>query len=181
VNPYDPITPYPIVPSYPLQPSEVDFDHLKHMIIGGAVWVLAIVCVAVLAIIVWRVRSPATHEQYFAAPARRMQWRRWAVTDWPRVSKACGLSASESVPHKDSDGKTTTTTVWTHPRLLNVGASGHCLRITIRARTGQTVDDLENAVPAIRDALGAHSARSAVVAPGTVRMEFVMQEYLSTA
>ena len=32
--------------------------------------------------------------------------------------------------------------------------SGDCLRITVRTRTGQTVDDLEKAVPAIRDAVG---------------------------
>jgi S-DNA-T family DNA segregation ATPase FtsK/SpoIIIE len=56
---------------------------------------------------------------------------------------------------------------------------GDCLRMTIRTRTGQTVDDLENAVPAIRDAVGAHSARSTVVAPATVRMEFVMRQQLS--
>jgi S-DNA-T family DNA segregation ATPase FtsK/SpoIIIE len=57
--------------------------------------------------------------------------------------------------------------------------SNHCLRITVRTRTGQTVEDLEHAVSAIRDAVGAHSARSTVVAPGTVRMEFVMREQLS--
>jgi S-DNA-T family DNA segregation ATPase FtsK/SpoIIIE len=180
VNPYDLVTPYPITPSYPYPPSEIDFDHLKHVIIGGAAWALAIVCVATFAIVAWRQRSPATYEQYLAAPARRMRWRLWAVFGWPRVAKACGLSASERLPRKNSDGKTTTTTVWTHPRLLNVGASGHCLRITVRARIGQTVDDLENAAPAIRDAVGAHSARSVVVAPGTVRMEFVMRQHLAT-
>ena len=56
--------------------------------------------------------------------------------------------------------------------------SGDCLRMTVRTRTGQTVDDLENVVPAIRDAVGAHSARSTVIAPGTVRMEFVMRQQL---
>jgi S-DNA-T family DNA segregation ATPase FtsK/SpoIIIE len=60
-----------------------------------------------------------------------------------------------------------------------VGISDHCLHLTVRTRTGQTVDDLENAVPSIRDAVGAHSARSTVSSPGTVRMEFVMREQLS--
>lgn len=45
---------------------------------------------------------------------------------------------------------------------------------------GQTVEDLERAVPAIRDAAGAHSARSVVVSPGTLRIELVMQEQLLT-
>jgi S-DNA-T family DNA segregation ATPase FtsK/SpoIIIE len=91
------------------------------------------------------------------------------------------LSASEQVTRKTADGKTTTATKWTHPRVLSVGTSGHCLRITVRTRTGQTVDDLERAVPAIRDALRAHSARATVVSPATVRMEFVMRPHLSTA
>ena len=53
------------------------------------------------------------------------------------------------------------------------------LRLTVRARMGQTVEDLERAVPAIRDAAGAHSARSVVVSPGTLRIELVMREQLS--
>ncbi len=54
------------------------------------------------------------------------------------------------------------------------------LRLTVRARMGQTIEDLERAVPAIRDAAGAHSARSVVVSPGTLRIELVMREQLST-
>lgn len=45
---------------------------------------------------------------------------------------------------------------------------------------GQTVEDLERAVPAIRDAAGAYSSRSVVVAPGTLRIELVMREQLSS-
>jgi DNA segregation ATPase FtsK/SpoIIIE, S-DNA-T family len=149
--------------------------------IVGSVWALAIASTTLCALVAWRLSSPATYEQFLAAPVRRMRWRLWVVFGWSRVAKACGLSASERMTSKNSEGKTTTTTVWTHPRVLNVSASGHCLRMTVRTRTGQTVDNLENAVPAIRDALGAHSARSVLVAPGTVRMEFVMQPHLSTA
>jgi DNA segregation ATPase FtsK/SpoIIIE, S-DNA-T family len=180
VNPHDLVAPSAITSSNPYPPSEIDFDHLKHVIIGGAAWALAIVCVAAFAIVAWRLRSSATYEQCFGAAAGRVRWRLWAVFGWPRVAKACGLSASERVYRENSEGKTTTKTVWIHPRLLHVGTSGHCLRITVRARIGQTVDDLENAAPAIRDAVGAHSARSVVVAPGTVRMEFVMRQHLAT-
>jgi S-DNA-T family DNA segregation ATPase FtsK/SpoIIIE len=63
---------------------------------------------------------------------------------------------------------------------VNVNATGHCLYLTIRTRMGQTVDDLEGAVAAIRDAARAHSARAVVVAPGMVRMEFVMRQHLAT-
>ncbi len=145
------------------------------------VWSVVIVCLAAVAALAWRLSSPDTYEQCCAAPARRLRWRLWALFGWSRVAKACGLSDSEQVTRKAADGKTTTTTKWTHPRVLGVGTSDHCLRITVRTRTGQTVDDLERAVPAIRDALRAHSARATVVSPATVHMEFVMRPCLSTA
>ena len=181
MNPYDPVTPDPFAPSHPNLPPGVDLiELLKHLIVVVGAWTLAIVSVTAVVLVAWRLQSPASYEQYCAAPARRMRWRLWAIFGWSGVAKACGLSASERVTRTNSEGKTSSTTKWTHPRVLNFGASGHCLRMTVRTRTGQTIDDLERAVPAIRDTLGAHSARSVVVAPGTVRMEFVMRQHLST-
>lgn len=181
----NPFAPDPGVPADPYSGRGVDLidltNHLTHLVIAGVVWSIVIVCLAALAAVAWRLSSPDTYEQHFAGPARRMRWRLWALFGWSRVAKACGLSASEQVTRKTADGKTTTATKWTHPRVLSVGTSGHCLRITVRTRTGQTVDDLERAVPAIRDALRAHSARATVVSPATVCMEFVMRPHLSTA
>jgi DNA segregation ATPase FtsK/SpoIIIE, S-DNA-T family len=179
MSPYDP-DPVPTDPySIPDPDGGIDFGHLTHLLTLGAMWLVGTVVVITLALVIWRLRSPATFKRYVAAPAHRTWWLLWALTSWPRVAKACGLSTSERVTRTDSQGKTRARTVWTHPRLLGVSMSGHCLRMTVRTRTGQTVDDLENAIPAIRDAVGAHSARSTVVAPGTVRMEFVMRQQLS--
>jgi S-DNA-T family DNA segregation ATPase FtsK/SpoIIIE len=181
----NPFAPDPGVPADPYSGRGIDLidliNRLTHLLVAGVIWSIVIVCLAALAAVSWRLSSPDTYEQHFAAPARRMRWRLWALFGWSRVAKACGLSASEQVTRKTADGKTTTATKWTHPRVLSVGTSGHCLRITVRTRTGQTVDDLERAVPAIRDALRAHSARATVVSPATVRMEFVMRPHLSTA
>ena len=171
MNPHDPYsTPY----------SGIDLDHLTDLLTLGAMCLVAAVGIVSLALVVWRLQSPATYERYVADPARRARWLLWAMISWPRVAKACGLSSSERVIRKDAQGMATTKTIWTHPRLLAVTISGHCLRMTVRTRTGQTVDDLQNAVPAIRDAVGAHSVRSVVVGPGTVRMEFVMRQHLAT-
>ncbi len=173
----------PVVPSDPYSIPDpdggIDFLDLQHVLAVGVMWLIAAIGVVTLTLIVWRLRSPATFRRYVATPGRRARWVLWALISWPRVAKACGLSASERVTRTDSQGKARTRTVWTHPRLLGVGISGECLRITVRTRTGQTVDDLENAVPAIRDAVGAHSARSTVDSPGTVCMEFVMRQQLS--
>ncbi|MCH9733622.1 MAG: cell division protein FtsK [Actinomycetia bacterium] len=180
MTPYDP---YPVIPKDPYStPSfepPIDFHHVIHLLFLGVLWSLVAAGIAVVGLVVWRFQSPNTFARYVAAPARRARWLLWAWTFWSRLARACGLSTSQRVTRKDSQGRTTTKTVWTHPRLLGVTTSGCCLRITVRTRTGQTVDDLELAVPAIRDALGAHSARATVIAPGTVRMEFVMREHLA--
>lgn len=180
MSPYDPD---PVLPSDPYSTPDldggIDFGHITHLLIVGILWFVGAIVVAATALIVWRLQSPATYERYLGANARQIRWMLWSVTAWPRVAKGCGLSTSERITRKDMQGNRTTKTAWTHPRILGVSRSGHSLRMTVRTRTGQTVDDLEKAVPAIRDAVGAHSGRSTVVAPGTVRMEFVMQEQLS--
>lgn len=168
----------------PFAPTDLDtplrFDHILHMLLGAVAWVAAVAGLTAAVLIAWRLRSPETFEMHFAAPARRLRWRLWAYATWERLSKRCGLSASEQVTRKDHEGRTVASTRWTHPKLLQVNASDNCLTLTIRTRMGLTVEDLERAVPAIRDAARAHAAQSVVVAPGTVRMELVMREQLSS-
>jgi S-DNA-T family DNA segregation ATPase FtsK/SpoIIIE len=171
--------PDPTFTDYPDPGSGLDLVHLGHFLVLGATWLLVLISAVLGTLVVWSGKDPASYERYFAAPLRRARWRLWAHRSWSRLAKRCGLSFSEQVTHKDKDGKPTTTTVWAHPKLLRVTASDHCLYLTVRTRTGQTVDQLEKAVPAIRDAAGAHSARAVVVAPSTVRMEFVMREHLA--
>jgi DNA segregation ATPase FtsK/SpoIIIE, S-DNA-T family len=165
----------PIDPDTPLR-----FDHLLHLLINFALCLAAVVVVTGAGLIYWRLRSPQTYEERFAAPARLLRWRLWAHISWHRLCKRCGLSASEQVTHRDKEGRQVASTRWFHPKLLGTEVSRTSLHLTVRARMGQTVDDLECAVPAIRDAAGAHSARSVVISPGTLRIELVMREQLST-
>lgn len=172
--------PYPTMPELPhysYYPSGgID---LIHLVTVAGIWLTVICALALIALAWWKHTDAGSFEQYLAGPLRRARWRWWLRGRWSHISKRCGLSVSEQVTKKDSEGKPTTETVWTHPTLTKVSTSDTCLYATVRTRVGQTVDDLEAAVPAIRDAAGAHSARATVVAPGTVRMEFVMREHLS--
>lgn len=140
----------------PFAPTDLDsplrFDHLLHLLLGAVAWVAAVAGVTAAVLVAWRLRSPETYELHFAAPARRLRWRLWAYATWERLSKRCGLSASEQVTGKDNEGRSVTQTRWTHPKLLQVNASDNCLTLTVRTRLGLTVEDLERAVPAIRDA-----------------------------
>ncbi|SHU29977.1 cell division protein Ftsk/SpoIIIE [Mycobacteroides abscessus subsp. bolletii] len=171
---------------YPTMPELPDYSYypsggvdLIHLVTVAGIWLAVIAGLTLIALTWWKHADAGSFEQYLAGPLRRARWRWWLRGRWSHIAKRCGLSVSEQVTKKDNEGKPTTTTVWTHPTLTRVSTSETCLYATVRTRVGQTVDDLEAAVPAIRDAAGAHSARSTVVAPGTVRMEFVMREHLS--
>ncbi|MGB5794424.1 MAG: FtsK/SpoIIIE domain-containing protein [Mycolicibacter algericus] len=165
----------PVAPDTPF-----GIDHLLHFLTTVALCVAVIAGVTGVVLIYWRLHSPETYEEQFATPARLLRWRLWAHFSWQKLCKRCGLSASEQVTRRDNQGHQVTSTRWFHPKLLETGVSRTTLRLTVRARMGQTVDDLERAVPAIRDAAGAHSSRSVVIAPGTLRIELVMREQLSS-
>lgn len=168
-------------PYAPLDPdTPFRLDHVLNFFTSLGFWVAIVVGVTAAALISWRLHSPETYEERFATPARLLRWRLWAYVSWHRLCKRCGLSASEQITRRNKEGQQVTSTRWFHPKLLGTDVSHTTLRLTVRARMGQTVEDLERAVPAIRDAAGAYSARAVVVSPGTLRIELVMREQLST-
>lgn len=167
-------------PNAPLDPdTPFRLDHVLNFLTTFGLWVAIIMGVIGIALFSWRLHSPQTYEERFATPARLLRWRLWAYISWHKLCKRCGLSASEQVTRRNKEGQQISSTRWFHPKLLGTTVSHTTLRLTVRARMGQTVEDLERAVPAIRDAAGAHSARAVVVAPGTLRIELVMREQLS--
>lgn len=155
-------------------------DHIVNLLTTLGLWAVIIVGVSAAVLISWRLHSPETFEERCATPARLLSWRLWAHLSWHRLCKRCGLSASEQITRRNKEGRQVTSTRWLHPKLLGTEVSQTTLRLTVRTRTGQTVEDLERAVPAIRDAARAHSARAVVVSPGTLRIELIKREQLST-
>lgn len=172
------MNPDPFAPVDPDTPFRL--DRLLNSLASLGLCVAVIVGVIGAALIYWRLHSPETYEERFATPARLLCWRIWAHVSWQKLCKRCGLSASEQVTRRANEGRQVMSTRWVHPKLLGTDVSHSTLRLTVRARMGQTVEDLERAVPAIRDAAGASSARSVVVSPGALRIELVMREQLST-
>ncbi|MCH9759477.1 MAG: cell division protein FtsK [Actinomycetia bacterium] len=168
-----------------VEPTGVDlfewFNDLIRLLASLAVGVAVFVTIVGAALLYWRLRSPETYEEHFAAPARPLRWRLWAHVSWRRLCKRCGLSASEQVTRRDRDGRQFASTRWFHPKLVRTEVSPTSLYLTVRARMGQTVEDLERAARAIRDAARAHSVRSVVVSPAVLRIELVMREQLATA
>ena len=131
------------------------------------------------AAVAWSRWWPTSFERWLAGPSRRREWKRWARWKWRRLSRDCGLSRSEQVERRQLNGHKHTVTAWSQPRLIKVRAAGSVLTMVVGVRWGQTVDHLEDAAPALRDAAKAHSVRCSLPSPGVVRFDLVMREALA--
>jgi S-DNA-T family DNA segregation ATPase FtsK/SpoIIIE len=145
--------------------------------------VLAFAAPAVVAV-VWSRCWPISYERLAAGPSRRLGWRRWARRQWPSLARECGLSvqrpkhsylplrSSSSLPGKGQE------LVWVHPRLMDVTTAGNTLSLLVRARRGQTVDDLEKAASSLAASATAISWRSKPLTPSVLEVTMVMREEL---
>lgn len=78
MNPYDPY-------SIPDPDGGIDLFHITHLLTLGAIWVVGAFVIVTLALVVWRLQSPATYQRHIAAPARRT-WRVVCTTaSWSRI------------------------------------------------------------------------------------------------
>ncbi len=137
---------------------------------------------------VWSTFAPSSYERIVAGPSSRLSWVWWARRSWPHVARECGLSVSREVPRSalgtlanavlPGPAPTSQPKAWIHPRLCSTTAKGVTLTITVRARTGQTVDDLEKAAPALAAAARAKSWRCRVLSPSTLEYVLVMADRL---
>jgi len=136
-----------------------------------------------LACAFWHGLAPASYERICAGPARRMGWRWHCRRHWPGIAESCGLTTQARVPVR-RDGKLTHELRTVVPRLRKVRARGHTMELTVRARAGQTVEDLDNAAPRVASTLAAVAHRTRPVSGGasgcTAVLELVMADALTT-
>ncbi|MFC7596409.1 FtsK/SpoIIIE domain-containing protein [Terrabacter sp. GCM10028922] len=136
---------------------------------------------------VWAHLSPGTYERLVAGPAARASWLWWARRRWPHLARECGLSVhrdqrpsvvDQVVAEVAKKPAPPARKVWVHPRLCSATAKGVTLTVTVQARTGQTVDDLEHAAPALAAAASARSFRFRALSPSTGEYVLVMADRL---
>jgi S-DNA-T family DNA segregation ATPase FtsK/SpoIIIE len=138
--------------------------------------------------VVWARWWPPSYQRVVAGPAARIGWMVWARHRWGNLARECGLSVVRDKPRPLLDRIVDTFTSqtapaaqrkeWVHPRLCSATARGVTLTITVRTRTGQTVDDLEKAAPALAAAATARSFRFRALSPSTVEYVLVMADRL---
>jgi S-DNA-T family DNA segregation ATPase FtsK/SpoIIIE len=133
---------------------------------------------------VWHAVWPVSYERLCAGPARRAGWRWRTRRRWEAIAERCGLTDRFQVTVRRGSGRVTEHKT-VSPRLRRVRARGHLLELTVRARAGQTIEDLEAAVPRMASTLGAVSYRTRPVSGGasgnTTVIELVMADHLTTA
>ncbi|MDO8149158.1 FtsK/SpoIIIE domain-containing protein [Isoptericola sp. b515] len=114
----------------------------------------------------WAAFSPMSYEPLLGGPLRRLGWRRHVRRHWKDLACACGLASRVVEDYRIV------------PRLVRVRARGNTLRIRIRARAGQTLDDLRKAVPAIETSLEAESSTSQRIRPRVLDVVLTMADLL---
>ena len=138
----------------------------------------------------WQWSLPVGYERFCAGPARRWGWRHRARRIWPKLARECGLSVQRNVrrrswslaPKRDSRllvSTTSTASEWVHPRLMDVLTKGDTLTLRVKARIGQTLEDLEKAAPAFAAAFSAVSYRVKAWTPSVLDVDLVMREALA--
>lgn len=160
-------------------------------LIGLAAWLLGSKLIGVLAVAValgpgmaataWLAHRPAAYERYCAAPSRQWSWRRYVRRNWVSLCRDARLADVRKGSRRNLNGERVAADRWVTPRLISVSTSSHAVTVTMRARSGQTLDELEAGVERIASTLGAESSRSWPVGGSQLSAEFVMGDLLSAA
>lgn len=139
----------------------------------------------------WSLANPFTFDRYVAGPRRRWHWRRWARKNWDELARECGLSVQrtriERVTRKVRVGDRTEyvrepqqVEHWVAPYLSRVETRGDLLVLRVRARIGQTLEEIEAAVPALQVAAAATSGRCVFVSECQVEVQLMMRNALAS-
>lgn len=125
-------------------------------------WVLGVVVVGVFiaGMVLWRLRSPQTFEQWITARARHRVRAWWRYRRrWAKLAVACGLGVKN---YQDGTVRA--------PRLTGVETSASVDRLRVRMLEGQCPEDYTNRVSRIAHTFGALDCRATIVGPGTVEL-----------
>lgn len=130
-----------------------------------------------LALAGWAWWFPAGYERIMAGPSRRRRWRRYVRRNWTGLAEACGwarlLRDRAVIGSRQRSAQAV-------PRLRSVRAKGSTVTLVVRARAGQTLDQLEAGVPGLAATLDALSWRCTANrgSTSTLLIELVMHDAL---
>ncbi len=132
----------------------------------------------------WAWLAPRSYELVVARPSRRFSWWWFARVRWQRLSRVCGLSDRQVVRStRSASGSRHEDTRWVAPKLKRVRTHAHSVELTIRARAGQRLEELETGAERLATTFAAVAHRVRPVtgnASGcTVVVELIMLDNLT--
>lgn len=149
---------------------------------GSALWALGVALGPGGATAVWHQAAPASYERLAVAPTRRVGWWWYSRRRWAALARLCGLSERQVVGSRlSSSGPPREVTRWVAPRLVRVRTRPHAVELTVRARAGQTLGELEAGAERLATTFAAVSHRVTPVSGSSVVIELVMLDELAAA
>lgn len=149
---------------------------------GPVLWPLAVGLAPGLAAMLWGGLAPRSYEVLLAAPSRRMAWWWYARRRWRRLARVCGLSDRQVVGStRTAQGRAVEAHRWVAPRLRRVRTRAHSVELTVRARAGQTLAELETGAERLATTFGALAYRVWPASGAAVVVELVMLDLLRTS
>lgn len=149
---------------------------------GSLLWPLAVGLAPGLVACCWAGVAPRSYEALVARPSRRIGWWWYARRRWRRVARVCGLSDRQVVgSRRTARGRAVETHRWVAPRLRRVRTRAHSVELTIRARAGQTLTELETGAERLATTFDALAYRVWPVSGSTVVVQLVMRDVLTEA
>lgn len=138
----------------------------------------------VLALGAWKVARPVSYERLVGGPLRRLGWRRRVRRDWTHLCETSGWTVTRPgrVPRGVVEPGPVAPVVVT-PHLRRVTTTGATVSLVVRARHGQTLDELEAGVPRLASTMGAvtHASRPAGSSCAWLAVDLVMRDHLTVA
>jgi S-DNA-T family DNA segregation ATPase FtsK/SpoIIIE len=128
----------------------------------------------------WATLAPATYERLWASPGRRLGWWWYARRRWAALARLCGLAERQVAGSRLTPSGPREVSRWVAPGLVGVHARTHAVELTVRARAGQTLAELETGAERLATTFGAVSHRVRPISGSTVVIELVMLDALAT-
>ncbi|HEY9289906.1 MAG TPA: FtsK/SpoIIIE domain-containing protein [Microlunatus sp.] len=126
----------------------------------------------------WVAVHPGSFELLAAGPWRRLRWRRAITSRWEAVCRDAHLAERRTVERRSLTGERMILESWRCPRLRKVRTTRHAMELIIRARSGQTVTELEAGAERIASIFDAVAFRCWPVSGSTLAIELIMRDLL---
>ncbi|WP_432535290.1 FtsK/SpoIIIE domain-containing protein [Kineococcus arenarius] len=133
---------------------------------------------------VWSTFWPDSYRRLLSGPWRRWCRRRWARHSWPAIARACGLSEQVTCAPPwwvliTSSQAAKPERRWVDPQLIAALTSESTLTLRVRARLGQSVEEIVTAAPKLRDAARAESVRCVQHSPSVLDIVLTLVDPLA--